>query len=182
MWFEPTSVAKSSKIADSELLSLLTYISPNVHEVVAITNILQPSLKDKKGVGLRERVKVLLSYGVKHVILKRGEKGVLLGTTLKCPDCTSTERAADGSDIFYFKEYEALPVLEVVNVTGAGDSMVGACIWSLLRGNSISKSIHFGLIAAKLSVESKYAVSEHLSEELMLNSEPAVDIATFSSY
>jgi hypothetical protein len=44
VWFEPTSVAKAVKASDTRIASKLTYISPNIDELIAIVTTINSSI------------------------------------------------------------------------------------------------------------------------------------------
>lgn len=110
---------------------------------------------------------VLLRAGVKNVIVKMGANGVLVGSSTPL-SATSTIYHLE-EQTFHFQHYKAPKVTTIINVTGAGDSLVGGVVWGLLRGNSLHNSLQFGLIAAKLSLESDHSVSELLAEDFLLS-------------
>jgi sugar/nucleoside kinase (ribokinase family) len=73
--------------------------------------------------------------GPKLVIIKKGEHGVLI--------------LADSE----FIALPALPVEDVVDPTGAGDTFAGAMIASMASGQTFIKSVSNGIVAASLTVE-----------------------------
>lgn len=103
----------------------------------------------------------LIAVGVKYVVIKMGENGALLAT--------STKLGSDflGFSNFFYKHYHAFKPSRILDVTGAGDSLVGGTVWALLQGHSIEQSLQFGLKAARLSLESDSAVSPILSKDLL---------------
>lgn len=44
VWFEPTSVAKAVKASEASIASKLTYISPNIDELIAIVSNINSSI------------------------------------------------------------------------------------------------------------------------------------------
>ncbi len=169
IWVEPTSVPKISKIASPDILKHIDVLTPNLHELFALSHALAQQNTDKFFLGnfpreppplltlcngtlsanstllvgaVNPAVRMLLEMGVGAVIVKLGPCGVVLG-----------ERVANQST--HLHHFEALPVCKVVNVTGAGDSLFAATLWShFKRQQPLIKAIHVGLIAAKYSVES----------------------------
>ena len=63
-----------------------------------------------------------------------------------------------------FSLWSALPA-NVVNVTGAGDSLAGGVMWGVCQGWPMHKCVKAGLSAAKLSVEARTAISTALTPD-----------------
>jgi len=159
LWFEPTSVPKSIKVATSSILHKIHYISPNKFELAAIANALDPTIEltatDIKA--CKENIRTLLNAGVQNVIVKMGADGVLVGSR---NFISGTDEIIDG---IHYHHYAPLQPEKIVSVTGAGDSLAGATIFALLQGKSLDESVRFGLLSAKLSLESDSAVSPMVS-------------------
>jgi 6-phosphofructokinase 2 len=51
------------------------------------------------------------------------------------------------------QERLASPVVPVASSVGAGDSMLGAIVFSLCRGRSIAEAVRFGVAAAAASIQ-----------------------------
>ncbi len=121
VWFEPTSVAKSIKVAQAEILSKLHYMSPNKYELIAIAKALDPTTDETRYdlQGCMQHVHTIMKTGVQNVIVKMGADGVLVGSTKRI--ATDDILSADGS-IFYHV-YPAPQPEKIVSVTGAGDSL-----------------------------------------------------------
>ena len=108
------------------LLSRLDYFFPNLDEAKALTGRQAPdALAD-----------ALLECGVKHVALKLGGKGCLLKSR--------KER----------HRIPAIPGVNCVDTTGAGDTFAGAFIAALIEGMSFADCGRFACAAASLCVES----------------------------
>ena len=145
--------------------------------------------------------------GAKHVILTRGDAGVLVGSIGSLEDVVAASNAngasaqSDGAEpvglvevegesegggkgegatrvAIAFREYSARPLAgDMVNCTGAGDSLVAGIVAGMLDGYSrgadgaapgdsdhkrlqlTANSVQLGLWAAQQSVQSDYAVS-----------------------
>eukprot|EP01118_Nematostelium_gracile_P013601 TRINITY_DN5160_c0_g1_i2.p1 TRINITY_DN5160_c0_g1~~TRINITY_DN5160_c0_g1_i2.p1 ORF type:complete len:665 (+),score=151.36 TRINITY_DN5160_c0_g1_i2:56-2050(+) len=157
VWLEPTSIPKSLKSANPKILSGLTYISPNLGEMKAMVSHL--SMKDRDCQGVEQCAALaceLVQHGVHHVILKMGPDGVALVSNSQDSKC----------DYHYLK---APNPPQIISVTGAGDSLVGATVWALTKGKDIKSSLTYGLKAAELSLVSPLAVSNQLSVEALEN-------------
>ena len=97
-----------------EALPYVDYMTPNEDEAKYFTGKTDPE----------EMADVLLSFGIKNVVIKLGAKGC------------------------YFKNREgafALPPMEIqaVDATGAGDNFVAGLTTELLRGSDIREAIRF---------------------------------------
>eukprot|EP01050_Picozoa_sp_SAG11_P019527 SAG11_NODE_3124_length_2669_cov_1.558366_2_plen_212_part_00 len=84
----------------------------------------------------------------KHVVLTRGERGLLL----------SSCAPGDAAPSLRWLELEGGAV-EMVDCTGAGDTLVGATIAALGVGNALPAALRFGMRAAALTVQSHASVS-----------------------
>jgi sugar/nucleoside kinase (ribokinase family) len=147
VWFEPVSVAKA--IQGVPFLSHFHWVSPNEDELLAMAAALSahhhqgPSTTtlargDDEPPGVRTHspdahaavaaaAEALLDAGVACVVTTRGARGALL----------STRRACSG-DRGYGYTHRALAALPatVLNVSGAGDSLVAGTLAALLAGHA----------------------------------------------
>ena len=110
-----------------ELLSLVTYLTPNAGEVAALTGIEVRDLESGRQAAAR-----LCERGSGTVIITLGEQGALV---------------CDGASAVHF---EAFPV-EVVDTTGAGDAFNGALAVGLAAGGSLEQVIPLASAAAALT-------------------------------
>lgn len=108
------------------VLPMIDYIFPNESEAAFLTGL--------KG-NYEEMAEALLKRGIRHVIIKAGEKGLF---------------AADGTS----GERFMLPALKVpvVDTTGAGDNLVAGFMDGLLRGNGFRQCCEAGNRAAAKSI------------------------------
>jgi len=175
VWFEPTSVFKSTKPILASTLSMITYTSPNKDELIHMSsmiikqnpklsvyldNLTDPS-NDKNIDTLKAHTKVLLASGIQHVITKLGPDGVLLGYQ-------QNNLAVAEQDKFVFESFPAPPVDNIIDVTGAGDSLVGCVIYALQHlGKDLQTSISkYGSKCAEASLLSSDPISNKLSPHL----------------
>jgi sugar/nucleoside kinase (ribokinase family) len=167
--FEPTSVAKSSRIFQHPgILSTkgIQYVTPNVYELNEMATYMTG--KETISVPDNEAVKKLLSLGldqvvtnasqlatlVPHVLVKLGPHGVVyFGTSNN-----------DVQVVYYPVEEMA----DISNVTGAGDSFVGALLSGLViyGSRSLDKVVRIGQRAAVMTLGSEDAVSNRISKQL----------------
>ena len=118
-----------------ELLSRLTYISPNEHEAADLTGI---EIRRDGGPVDRDNVQktvdTLLSRGVKNVVITLGNAGAV---------------AATRNELIY---QPCADVVDVLDPTAAGDSFVGAFTVGICSGLSHGQALCFANYAAALTV------------------------------
>ncbi|KAK5576392.1 hypothetical protein RB653_007534 [Dictyostelium firmibasis] len=166
LWFEPTSVYKSSKIVEPFILSSITYISPNRDELIKISNeiikkglikfenIITNDINDLENI--KKHSIILIESGIKYIITKMGSKGVLLAY-----------KKDDGEFKFELFSAPEVPDNKIVDVTGAGDSLVGCSIYSILQGHNLTTAIpQYGTLCAKESLLSTNPVSPNIKVSL----------------
>lgn len=118
-----------------ELLSCLTYISPNEHEAADLTGI--PIRKNGKTVNqddVKAAVDCLLSKGVKNVVITLGNAGAVVANR----------------DEFIYQP--CIDVVEVKDPTAAGDSFVGAFTTGVCSGLNHTQALDFANYTATLTV------------------------------
>ena len=134
-----TSAAKVALMLDpapaqsltSSILEAADWVTPNEVEARHLTGI---AIGDNFDEGIHLQVEALLEMGAKNVLLKLGERGVLL---------------AMSSGIL-----ERIPSwrVNVADTTGAGDVFNGAFATELLHGRTALEAARFACTAAALSV------------------------------
>lgn len=108
-----------------ECLSYLDYVFPNYEEAALLTQEQTP-----------DRIAdVLLSCGIRHVILKAGAKG--------CYVCTEKER-------FWSPACQGIKCLDT---TGAGDTFTGCFLFALGQGFSLADCARFANAGASICIE-----------------------------
>lgn len=138
---DPVSVAKAAWLAPR--LTAVFTITPNRDELTALTGL--PTRTDAE---LAAAIKTLHDRGVAHVWVRLGRDGSLL---------------SDGTDVTAFPATEG----PVVDVTGAGDSMLAAFCHALLAGRSVTDAARYGHAAAALTVASVHTVRPDLTPQLV---------------
>ena len=120
--FNPTYMEdyKTKKDLMKEIISRTEIIFPNEREARTITGE-----KD-----LKKAAKTLYEWGANLTIITLGEKGALLYNGEK------------------FMEFEALPINEIVDPTGAGDAFAGGFLAHYAKEKPIEKCIKQGLLRA----------------------------------
>lgn len=156
--------APSAPISD-QMLSCLTYISPNEHEAADLTGI--HIRKEGKAVNqedLKAAVDVLLGKGIANVVITLGNSGVVL---------------ANKDEWIY---QPCIDVVEVQDPTAAGDSFVGAFATGICSGLDHSQALVFANYTATLTVSRMGAqpslpVLEEVSGLMSSQKETRLDIA-----
>jgi pseudouridylate synthase / pseudouridine kinase len=106
-----------------------------------------------------------------NVVVKMGDKGVLVGSAVtQQPGHKSTATYHNYTKDNKCWEISYLPagkVQNIVNVTGAGDSLVGVLVAGLARHPNIDhealcKLVRKGMDAAELTLSSPFAVSDKI--------------------
>lgn len=141
-----------------ELLSHLTYISPNEHEAFDLTGITPDS-----GESIRKAINSLNGKGVKNVLITLGNKGAAFGNqalflTSPCIDCG-----------------------KLVDPTAAGDSFVGAFCTAVCMGVNTEKALQFANCTAGITVSRMGAQPSlpSIQEVLEVMTEHGFDIREF---
>ena len=119
----------------------------------------------------------------RHLVIKCGERGVVVAMRVSRQTKWASERSnihqrcvvssGNGNgDIVVFQHFPAnqLPPGSIVNVTGAGDTLVASILASLVRNpkgfedpDSLRRIIKDAQAAAALTLQSEFAVSPSLS-------------------
>ncbi len=124
----------------AELLPYIDYIFPNEAEISLLTGEKDPYRNAQR----------LLDMGVKTAVIKRGEKGCIIGN----------EKGIHA--------LSAVPAERCVDTTGAGDTFVSGFLWGLSEGWEPIKCAEFACAAASCAVESVGAIEGIRSlEEIM---------------
>lgn len=116
-----------------EIFGLLDYFTPNQTETEMYTGIFPNS-----EASAREAAEVLLSKGVKNVIITMGSKGSF---------CMNSEQA------------EFVPAIKVkaIDTVAAGDTFNGVFASAIARGEPLVKSLNLATVAAGIAVTRKGA-------------------------
>ena len=127
--FNPTYMEdyKTKKDLMKEIISRTEVIVPNEREARTFTGE-----KD-----LKKAAKTLYEWGANLTIITLGEKGALLYNGEK------------------FMEFEALPINEIVDPTGAGDAFAGGFLAQYAKETPIEECIKQGLLRAREVLKKK---------------------------
>ncbi|KAF4787555.1 pseudouridine-metabolizing bifunctional protein C1861.05-like protein [Turdus rufiventris] len=171
--YEPTDENKASKPFLSDSWKALTYISPNLQELRAINRTLGNPLPAELPSRLEDVVQAAVALAcplLAHlhcVVVTLGAHGVLLcGKSLGgsislypgAPEQTAAARLCAA-------HYPAIPISreEIVNVSGAGDSLMAGILAGMLAQHDTGTCVRMGLLAASLSLRSYEPISPEIS-------------------
>lgn len=142
---EPVSVPKAAVLACSITADRPLYaVTPNREELAALTGL--PTRTDRQ---LRIAAGRLHGRGVEHVWVRLGRAGSLLSSTAGAATLLPAEPAS------------------VLDVTGAGDSMLAAFCYAVLDGRDPVDAARFGHAAAALTISSAHTVRPDLTPRLI---------------
>ena len=139
LFVDTVSTAKAKKLQG--LLGSIHTIKANRIESELLTGI----TIDSDG-ALREAAERFLDLGVRQVFLSLGDDG------LYC---------ADGNELLTLPNYPT----EMVNTTGAGDSLMAALAWSHRQALSLEQTARAGLAAASICIGSAETVSPDMNAD-----------------
>lgn len=169
--YEPTDIDKASKPFTSNSWTALTYISPNLKELLSINRTLGNVEDIDVPCKLEDMVDTAISLSLPllenlHcVIVTLGAHGVLLCGHRR--DGTVSLRAKDkvSRDDLCAVHYPAAPIPpeEIINVSGAGDSFMAGLLTGVLAEYDSDTCVRMGLLAARLSLRSSGPISRLIS-------------------
>lgn len=139
---DPVSVPKAARLRGS-LGPGIDLVTPNRAELAALTG---SATRTEEQVD--RAIKRLQDLGVPAVWVRLGRDGSLLDTPAGRWRLTG-------------------PYVEPVDVTGAGDAMLGAFCHALVRGDALAEAAAYGQAAAAAAVTSRSTVRSDLSDELI---------------
>jgi len=136
----PVSSPKIKKLPES--LKGVTWLICNKDEAEALTNLKIESEEDYS-----EAAKHILGKGVQKVIITRGSKGIIYSTIIGETGTITP------------------PKTDVVDVTGAGDSLVSGVIFAHLKGFSTEDACKFGVTCSSMTIQTSDTVSPNLNDQ-----------------
>lgn len=177
VFFEPTDMLIAGKPFELEaaLTQQIRILTPNVFELKAIVEKItgktldwQPNRNHANVELLLKECKEILKLIENKfdcIIVTLGAHGVLVNLRgqnfeQKMFDANTGDYLIKETNGHVSRFYKAPCVENIVNVSGAGDSLSSGFITGLLRGLSVNESIAFGFLAAKRSLQSYSAVPE----------------------
>ncbi|XP_009820713.2 uncharacterized protein LOC104265083 [Gavia stellata] len=171
--YEPTDENKASKPFLSDSWKALTYISPNLQELRAINRTLGNPLPAELPSRLEDVVHTAMALArpllahLRCVVVTLGAHGILLcgkslgGSTSLRPGAHGQTAAAS----LCATHYPAIHISkeEIVNVSGAGDSLMAGILAGMLAQHDTDTCVRMGLLAASLSLRSYEPISPEIS-------------------
>lgn len=168
---EPVSVVKAGRLRP--LLSAerpILAITPNIDELAALVD--HPVADTVRDIG--RAAAELHDLGVRHVWVRRGARGSLLSSAPEAPVAAETAYRPGGV-VAESGAATTRPTVvtntavsrDVVDVTGAGDSMTAGFVHALLRDDDPSAAAAFGQATAALTTESAHTVRPDLTHALV---------------
>lgn len=136
----PVSSPKMNRMPED--LNGVTYFICNRDEIETYLSI---KLTDEAS--YFEAVKLLIEKGAKHVVLTLGNEGVIAGSK---------------EDL---RHYPAYQVDHIVDVTGAGDAFVSACLHSVMQEHPFSDAVEFALYHAAKTLQENTTVRQISQDE-----------------
>lgn len=172
--YEPTDEGKASKPFLSDTWKALTYTSPNLLELRAMNQSLGNTVPQDLPTsldGILEAAVTLTRPLLEHlhcVVVTLGAHGVLLCGRRSGSQSVSLRpgfREEDPRGDLYAAHYPAAPIpsQEVMNVSGAGDSLMAGIIAGIISGWDTDTSVRLGLLCARLSLRSQDPISQHIT-------------------
>ncbi|XP_059916430.1 uncharacterized protein zgc:136858 [Gadus macrocephalus] len=167
VWYEPTDSVKASKPFQSESWKQLSYSSPNLAELCTMNTTLGLQTPDVFPSSLGDVLSCALALSrplLEHLhclIVTLGSDGVLVcgrhdgnGSVHLRPRVEGETRGR-----LCALHYASLPVTaEIVNVSGAGDSLAGSIMAGVIQGQDTDSCVRMGLQAARLSLASQHPI------------------------
>jgi ribokinase len=125
--------APAQKLSD-DLLSKITYLTPNESEIEVLTGIKILSLEDAENAG-----KILLDKGVQNVVITLAEKGSII---------------VNPTGSFYIPTIKVKPV----DTVAAGDAFNGALAVGITKGKTLKEAVGFANAVGALTVTKEGAI------------------------
>ncbi|XP_072408342.1 LOW QUALITY PROTEIN: uncharacterized protein [Chiloscyllium punctatum] len=182
--FEPTDSIAACKPFESDSWKSLTFTSPNLQELRAMNEALGLPVPTELPTLMDEVIGVALDMSqplLKHlqcVIVTLGHQGVLLcgrseeGTIFLQPKKAS--KIVPGKVCAIHYPAIAVEPKEILNVSGAGDSLAAGIIAGILTQQETHTCIRMGLLAASYSLKSQEAISTQISTD-SVNPQQVID-------
>ncbi len=139
LYIDPVSSTKTKKLPSS--LTGVEVILPNLEEAEELAQMKITSPSDYSVVA--DKIK---ARGVKNVVITLGKDGLFYSSQ---------------EDSGHLLPYQT----EIVDVTGAGDSLTASILSSMMHGYNLKEACQYGLAAAALTVNTEYSVSPFLNME-----------------
>ncbi|KAK2842501.1 hypothetical protein Q5P01_012701 [Channa striata] len=173
VWYEPTDSEKACKPFLSDAWKSLSYSSPNLAELCTMNKTLGVSTPKELPSSLEEVLSVAVALSrplLEHLqclVVTLGADGVLVCGEHDAGSVNLQPRKQIRRRKLCALHYPSLPLTsqELINVSGAGDSLAGALMAGILQGRDTDSCVRMGLMAAKLSLASPHPIAPMLTLE-----------------
>uniref|UniRef100_A0A3Q3QNX8 Carbohydrate kinase PfkB domain-containing protein n=1 Tax=Monopterus albus TaxID=43700 RepID=A0A3Q3QNX8_MONAL len=171
VWYEPTDLDKACKPFLSDAWKSLSYSSPNLAELCSMNKTLGIPTPEVLPSSLEEVLHVAVTLSrplLEHIhclVVTLGAKGVLVCGEHVAGSVNLQLRKQKRRGQLCALHYPALNVTteEIMNVSGAGDSLAGALMAGILQGRDTHSCVRMGLLAARLSLASPHPIAPTLT-------------------
>lgn len=140
---DPVSTTYALKLLDN--LEGVFVLKPSLMEAEILSGI---QIHNKQT--LIEAAKVLNEKGAKNVFISLGANGVFYRSYL-------------GKEIYRKNE----PVANIQNTTGAGDSFMGALVYSYINNIPVEEGLAIAMAVSSITIQSEHTICPQLSEEYL---------------
>jgi pseudouridine kinase len=161
---EPVSVVKAGRLRPlvSPERPILA-VTPNIAELAALVGHDVADTIDE----ISRATSELHALGVRHVWVRRGARGSLLSSAPSLTDADAADDAAKAGTPRPTDTTNTAVSADVVDVTGAGDSMTAGFVHALLHDDDAVAAAAFGQATAALTTESAHTVRPDLTHALV---------------
>lgn len=160
----------------------IKFISPNIHELNVIANSLHYSddypttsldngLSDEKFFNDLKKITAFVNEHIENVIITLGPIGLMIARKNDANSSIYNKHGRYLTEVKYDKSqlrlYETTKIKDIVNVSGAGDSLVSGFVVAMIQGLNEDVCVSVGFEASKCAlmssspVPSKYFDSNH---------------------
>ncbi|XP_066505362.1 uncharacterized protein zgc:136858 isoform X3 [Hoplias malabaricus] len=173
VWYEPTDADKAGKPFLSDSWKALSYTSPNLTELCTMNHTLHLPTPEAFPNSLEDVLKCAAALSrplLEHlqcVVVTLGALGVLVCGDYEAGTVSLQPRKHKPRGRLCAVYFPALAVRseEIVNVSGAGDSLAGGMMAGILQGKDTDTCVRMGLLAARLSLSSCHPIAPSLTSD-----------------
>ncbi|XP_071350447.1 uncharacterized protein [Trachinotus anak] len=171
VWYEPTDIEKAHKPFLSDAWKSLSYSSPNLAELCTMNKTLGLPTPEVLPNSLEEVLNVAVALSrplLEHLhclVVTLGANGVLVCGEHDAGSVNLQPRKQKRKRQLCAVHYPPLTVTaeEIINVSGAGDSLAGALMAGILQQRDTDSCVRMGLLAARLSLASPHPIAPTLT-------------------
>ncbi|KAM3609143.1 uncharacterized protein V6R79_010192 [Siganus canaliculatus] len=171
VWYEPTDAEKARKPFLSDAWKSLSYSSPNLSELITMNKTLGYPTPEVLPSSLEEVLSVAMTLSrplLEHIhclIVTLGANGLLVCGEYDAGSVTLQPRKQKKKRKLCALHYPAVSVTEeeIMNVSGAGDSLAGALIAGIVKQRDTDSCVRMGILAARMSLASTHPIAPTLT-------------------